>query len=32
MGADLCGSEGGVWYPDLRKREVIWGAGVMVKF
>jgi hypothetical protein len=32
MGADLCAGEGGVWYPDLRKREVIWGAGVMVKF
>ncbi|HEY8052722.1 MAG TPA: TonB-dependent receptor [Steroidobacteraceae bacterium] len=32
IGADACASEGGVWYPDLRKREVIWGAGVMVKF
>jgi hypothetical protein len=24
--------DGSTWYPDLRKREVIWGAGVMVKF
>ena len=32
MGSDLCGAEGGVWYPDLRTREIIWGAGVMVKF
>lgn len=32
MGADLCAAEGGVWSPDLRRREVIWGAGVMVKF
>jgi len=31
-GADACANEGGVWYPDLRTREVIWGAGVMVKF
>ncbi|HYW90636.1 MAG TPA: outer membrane beta-barrel protein, partial [Chloroflexota bacterium] len=31
-GADACASEGGVWFPDLRTREVIWGAGVMVKF
>jgi Putative beta-barrel porin-2, OmpL-like. bbp2/Carboxypeptidase regulatory-like domain len=23
---------GGTWYPDLRSREVVWGAGVMVKF
>ena len=22
----------GDWFPDLRTREVIWGAGVMVKF
>ena len=22
----------GVWFPDLRTRELIWGAGVMVKF
>jgi hypothetical protein len=32
FGADACASEGGVWYPDLRTREVIWGAGIMVKF
>ncbi|HEY6484562.1 MAG TPA: TonB-dependent receptor [Steroidobacteraceae bacterium] len=32
MGADNCASEGGIWYPDLRKREVVWGAGVLVKF
>jgi hypothetical protein len=22
----------GDWFPDLRVREVIWGAGLMVKF
>jgi putative OmpL-like beta-barrel porin-2/carboxypeptidase family protein len=32
IGADACASEGGIWYPDLRTREVVWGAGVMVKF
>jgi hypothetical protein len=32
IGADNCSGEGGIWYPDLRKREVVWGAGVMVKF
>jgi hypothetical protein len=32
FGGDACANEGGVWYPDLRTREVIWGAGVMVKF
>ncbi len=32
MGSDTCASEGGVWTPDLRTREVLWGAGVMVKF
>jgi hypothetical protein len=32
IGGDGCASEGGIWYPDLRTREVIWGAGVMVKF
>ena len=31
-GSDACANAGGVWYPDLRSREVIWGAGVMVKF
>jgi hypothetical protein len=28
MGAAACAAAGGVWYPDLRTREVIWGAGV----
>lgn len=32
LGADNCANEGGVWFPDLRSREVVWGAGVMVKF
>jgi len=32
IGADACASEGGVWFPDLRTREVIWGAGILVKF
>jgi hypothetical protein len=32
MGSDACAAEGGTWSPDLRKREVVWGAGVMVKF
>jgi Putative beta-barrel porin-2, OmpL-like. bbp2/Carboxypeptidase regulatory-like domain len=32
IGGDNCAGQGGVWYPDLRTREVIWGAGVMVKF
>jgi Putative beta-barrel porin-2, OmpL-like. bbp2/Carboxypeptidase regulatory-like domain len=32
IGADGCASEGGVWFPDLRTREVVWGAGVLVKF
>ena len=27
-----CSHEGGVWYPDLRTREVVWGAGVLVRF
>jgi hypothetical protein len=31
-GAGSCSESGGDWYPDLRKREVIWGAGVMVRF
>jgi hypothetical protein len=22
----------GDWFPDLRTREVVWGAGVLVKF
>ncbi len=32
IGGDACAGEGGVWFPDLRTREAIWGAGVMVKF
>ena len=32
IAADNCANEGGIWYPDLRSREVVWGAGVMVKF
>ena len=24
--------DAGDWFPDLRTREVIWGAGVLVKF
>jgi Putative beta-barrel porin-2, OmpL-like. bbp2/Carboxypeptidase regulatory-like domain len=31
-GGDNCANQGGIWYPDLRTRELIWGAGVMVKF
>jgi hypothetical protein len=32
IGSDACASEGGVWFPDLRTREIVWGAGVLVKF
>jgi hypothetical protein len=32
IGGDACAGESGVWFPDLRTREAIWGAGVMVKF
>ncbi|MGA2707576.1 MAG: TonB-dependent receptor [Steroidobacteraceae bacterium] len=32
IAADNCAGEGGIWYPDLRKSEAVWGAGVMVKF
>jgi hypothetical protein len=32
VASDNCGNEGGVWYPDLRTREFIVGAGVMVRF
>jgi hypothetical protein len=32
IGADNCATEGGIWYPDLVTREVVWGAGIMVKF
>jgi hypothetical protein len=31
-GSDNCASEGGIWYPDLRTREFLIGAGVMVRF
>jgi hypothetical protein len=31
-GGDNCTNQGGVWSPDLRTREVILGAGVLVKF
>ena len=27
-----CASGAGLWVPDLRRSEVLWGAGVMVKF
>ena len=30
--SDACAGEGGIWYPDLRKTEVVWGFGVMVRF
>ena len=29
---DNCSAEGGTWSPDLRTRQVVWGAGVLVKF
>jgi putative OmpL-like beta-barrel porin-2/carboxypeptidase family protein len=32
IGPDSCAAEGGIWYPDLRSREAIWGAGVLIKF
>jgi hypothetical protein len=32
QGAGSCAGDGGVWEPDLRTREVVFGAGVMVKF
>jgi hypothetical protein len=31
-GTDSCAAEGGIWNPDLRTREIVYGAGVMVKF
>ncbi len=31
-GSDNCAAEGGIWFPDLRTREIVYGAGVMVKF
>jgi hypothetical protein len=30
--SDSCAAEGGIWYPDLRKSEAVWGFGVMVRF
>jgi hypothetical protein len=30
--ANGCANNGGVWQPDLRTREIVFGAGVMVKF
>lgn len=32
VGADNCANEGGIWQPDLRLKEIVWGLGVMVKF
>jgi hypothetical protein len=32
VGADNCAAEGGIWTPDLRTREMVYGAGVLVKF
>ena len=32
IGADNCANAGGIWYPDLRTREIVWGAGILVKF
>jgi putative OmpL-like beta-barrel porin-2/carboxypeptidase family protein len=32
IAADGCANQGGIWSPDLRTREVVWGAGVMIKF
>jgi hypothetical protein len=31
-GADNCAAEGGVWNPDLRLKEIVWGLGILVKF
>jgi hypothetical protein len=30
--APSCGNDGGLWEPDLRTREFVFGAGVLVKF
>ncbi|HEY2685675.1 MAG TPA: TonB-dependent receptor [Steroidobacteraceae bacterium] len=27
-----CNNQGGVWYPDLRTRQLMWSAGMLVKF
>ncbi|MBV8404286.1 MAG: TonB-dependent receptor, partial [Gammaproteobacteria bacterium] len=32
IGGDVCAGEGGIWFPDLRASETVWGAGVMVRF
>jgi hypothetical protein len=31
-GGPALNTDGSMWYPDLRTREVIWAAGLMVKF
>ena len=31
-GATAYNTNGTLWVPDLRSRELIWGAGLMVKF
>jgi Putative beta-barrel porin-2, OmpL-like. bbp2/Carboxypeptidase regulatory-like domain len=30
--ASACSNQGGIWQPDLRTRQLIWAAGVLVKF
>ncbi|MGC1521227.1 MAG: TonB-dependent receptor [Steroidobacteraceae bacterium] len=30
--AATCAGQGGIWYPDLVKREAMWSFGVLVKF
>ena len=30
--ASACANQGGIWQPDLRTRQLIWSAGVLVKF
>jgi hypothetical protein len=30
--ASACNGQGGVWNPDLRTRQLMWSAGVLVKF
>jgi hypothetical protein len=30
--SDSCAAEGGIWYPDLRRSELVWGLGLMVRF
>jgi hypothetical protein len=31
-GSDNCAAEGGIWAPDLRLKEIVYGLGVLVKF